>query len=120
MIRASEALALVAPQNHDQALGLKILAYVLRQPAAIIAHNAGAEARVVVDSIASGSGGWGYNAATNTFGDLFVAGIIDPLKVTRLALETALSVVSLMLNTHCLLTEEVEGAKAGVEAIPHP
>jgi chaperonin GroEL len=120
LIRASEALALVAPQNHDQELGLKVLANVLQQPAAIIARNAGAEARVVVNSIASGSGGWGYNAATNTFEDLFEAGIIDPLKVTRLALETALSVASLMLNTYCLLTEETEAAKSEHLAVSHP
>lgn len=119
LIRAAEALALVAPQNQDQQLGLKILANVLRQPALIIAQNAGAEAKVVVDTIASGIGGWGYNAATNTFEDLFEAGIIDPLKVTRLALETALSVSSLMLNTHCLLTEEVAEPKTGQLAVPY-
>jgi chaperonin GroEL len=88
--------------------GASVVARALEEPARIIAQNAGAEGSVVVQKIRTHQGAWGYNAATNTFEDLVAAGILDPAKVARTALQNAASVAALMLITEAIVTEKPE------------
>jgi chaperonin GroEL len=90
----------------DEKTGADILARALRMPCYYIAHNAGATANLVVSKVAEGKDGFGYNADTDTYEDLFAAGVIDPAKVTRIALQNAVSIAGLLLTTDCLVTEK--------------
>jgi chaperonin GroEL len=91
--------------NDDQEAGVKIVLRALEDPARQLALNAGAEASVVIDRVTSGTGGFGYNAATDEYGDLIQMGVIDPTKVTRHALQNAASVAGLILTTDCMIAE---------------
>jgi len=106
-IRAATALDGVK-LHHDQAAGLDIVRKALYEPAKQIAINAGQDGGVVVDKIKSGKGAFGYNAATEEFEDLIKAGILDPTKVTRVALQNAASVAGLMITTECAIAEKPE------------
>jgi chaperonin GroEL len=88
----------------------------LESPLRTIVENAGVEGSVVVQKVKEGKGDFGYNAATNKYENMFKAGIIDPTKVTRLALENAASIAALLLTTECVVAEEPEkeGAPAGM------
>ena len=102
--------------EHDQQAGVDIIRKALPEPARQIAINAGQDGGVIVDKIRSGKGNFGYNAATEEFEDLMKAGIIDPTKVTRVALQNAASVAGLMITTECAIAEKPErkwGAAAG-------
>ena len=90
----------------DEKTGADILAHALRMPCYWIAYNAGATANLVVNKVAEGSDGFGYNADTDAYEDLFAAGVIDPAKVTRIALQNATSIAGLLLTTDCLVTEK--------------
>jgi len=90
----------------DEATGAEILAKALRMPCYYIAYNAGATPNIVVNKVSEGKGGFGYNANTDTYEDLFKAGVIDPAKVTRIALQNAVSIAGLLLTTDCLVTEK--------------
>jgi len=90
----------------DEKTGAEILAKALRMPCYYIAANAGATANLVVNKVAEGTGGYGYNANTDTYEDLVAAGVIDPAKVTRIALQNAVSIAGLLLTTDCLVTEK--------------
>ena len=94
--------------EHDQAAGLDIVKKALFEPAKQIAINAGQDGGVVVDKIRSGKGAFGYNASTEEFEDLIKAGILDPTKVTRVALQNAASVAGLMITTECAIAEKPE------------
>ncbi|UCG59502.1 MAG: chaperonin GroEL, partial [Phycisphaerales bacterium] len=90
----------------DEQTGADILAKSLRMPCYYIAHNAGATPNLVTNKVAEGKGGFGYNANTDTYEDLITAGIIDPAKVARIALQNAVSIAGLLLTTDCLVTEK--------------
>ena len=100
----------------DEQTGAEIVAKALKMPCYYIAANSGATANLVVNKVIEGKGGFGYNADTDKYEDLFCAGVIDPVKVTRIALENSVSIAGLLLTTDCLVTEkpkEKEEAPAG-------
>jgi len=90
----------------DEKTGADIVARALTTPCYYIADNAGATGNIVVNKVQEGKGGFGYNADTDKYEDLLAAGVIDPAKVTRIALENAVSIASLLLTTDCLVTEK--------------
>jgi chaperonin GroEL len=94
--------------EHDQQAGVDIVRKALFEPAKQIAINAGQDGGVVVDKIRSGKGNFGFNASTEEFEDLMTAGILDPTKVTRVALQNAASVAGLMITTECAIAEKPE------------
>jgi chaperonin GroEL len=106
-IRAAKVLDGIKLE-HDQQAGVDIVRKALFEPAKQIAVNAGQDGGVVVDKIKTGKGNFGFNAATEEFEDLIAAGILDPTKVTRVALQNAASVAGLMITTECAITEKPE------------
>jgi chaperonin GroEL len=111
-IRAIKALDKVEVSNDDQATGVNIIRLSLESPLRTIVENAGGEGSVIVQKIKDEKGDFGFNAQTGTFEKLFAAGVIDPTKVTRLALENASSIASLLLTTECVVADEPEDEKA--------
>ncbi len=109
-IRAASCLDTLKLE-HDQQAGVDIIRKALPEPARQIAINAGQDGGVIVDKIRSGKGNFGYNAATEEFEDLMKAGILDPTKVTRVALHNAASVAGLMITTECAIAEKPEEKK---------
>jgi chaperonin GroEL len=105
LIRCIEAAKSVKLQG-DEKTGAEILARALKTPCYCIAYNAGATANLVVNKVAQGQGAYGYNADTDTYEDLVQAGVIDPAKVTRIALQNAVSIAGLLLTADCLITEK--------------
>jgi chaperonin GroEL len=105
LVRARSALRNLKAENHDQDAGIKIVLRALEEPLRQIVTNAGAEPSVVMDRVTEGSGAFGYNAASGEYGDLLEAGVIDPTKVTRNALQNAASVAGLILTTDCMIAE---------------
>jgi chaperonin GroEL len=95
----------------DQKLGVKVVMRAMEEPLRQIAKNAGAEGSVVIDKVKNGEGAFGYNAQTDTYEDLMEAGIMDPTKVVRFALQNAASVASLMLTTQAMIAEKPEEKK---------
>lgn len=118
LIRAITALDKIAVENEDQATGVNIVRASLESPLKTIVSNAGGEGAVVVQKVREGKGDFGYNARTNAFENLYEAGVIDPTKVTRLALENAASIASLLLTTECVIAEEKEEEKASGVGAP--
>ena len=92
----------------DQKLGVKVVMRAIEEPLRQIANNAGREGSVVIDKVKNGKGPFGYNAETDTYEDLIKAGVIDPTKVVRLALQNAASVASLMLTTQAMVADKPE------------
>lgn len=97
----------------DEKVGARILRRALEAPVRQIAENAGKDGSVVVEAVRKGTGAFGYNAATDTYEDLVVAGIIDPTKVTRFALQNAASIASMVLTTECVVTDIPEKKEKG-------
>jgi chaperonin GroEL len=116
-IRAIEALKNVAVDNEDQSTGVNIIRLALEAPLRTIAENAGQEGSVIVNKVREGKKDYGYNARDNKFEDFFAAGIIDPTKVSRLALENAASIAGLLLTTEAVVSEIPEEKEA--PAMPH-
>lgn len=116
LIRAISALDNIAVENEDQATGVNIVRASLEAPLKTIVSNAGEEGAVIVQKVKEGKGDFGYNARTAKFEDLYQAGVIDPTKVTRLALENAASIASLLLTTECVIAEEKEEEKPAMGA----
>ena len=112
LIRAAKVLDSIKASNEDEARGVKIIREALSVPSKKIADNAGVEGSVVVEKISDGKGNFGFNADTLEYEDLVKAGIIDPTKVTRSALQNAASIASMMLTTECLVTDKPEKEKA--------
>jgi len=113
LIRALKGLKEIKVKG-DEKTGLAILKRALEEPLRQIAHNAGQDGAVVVDQVKKNSGGYGYNAAKDKYEDLFEAGIVDPTKVVRLALENAASAAAMLLTTEAVVTEKVdEKGKSG-------
>jgi len=102
----------------DEKTGADIIAHALRMPCYYIAENAGAVGNLVVNKVAQGQGGFGYNADKDVFENLLETGIVDPLKVTRVALQNAASVAGLLLTTDCVVTEKPKDKKKGAPAAP--
>jgi chaperonin GroEL len=117
LIRAIESLDKVKTDNEDQAIGVNIIRVALESPLRTIVENAGGEGSVIVQKIREGKNDFGYNAATDTFENMFKAGVIDPTKVTRLALENAASIAALLLTTEAVVAENPEDEK-GMPAMP--
>lgn len=105
LIRAKKALVGLQGDNNDQNVGIMIVSAAIEEPLIQIAKNANAQYQVVINSILSGEGNYGYNAASDTYGDMLEMGVIDPTKVTRTALQNAASVAGLMLTTECMIAE---------------
>ncbi len=105
LVRASTALESLKGANDDQTVGINILRRAIQEPLRMIVRNCGEEASVVLNKVREGKGNFGYNASNNTFGDMLEAGIIDPAKVTRLALQNAASVAGLLLTTEAMIAE---------------
>jgi chaperonin GroEL len=105
LVRVQKALDKLETTNEDQAVGVKILARSIEEPLRQIVENAGEDAAVVLNRVKEGKGSFGYNAATGEFGDLIEQGILDPTKVTRLALQNAASVSGLLLTTEVMIAE---------------
>ena len=116
-IRATEALKNVKVDNDDQATGVNIIRLALEAPLRTISENAGQEGSVIVNKVREGKGDFGYNARDNKFETFFNAGIIDPTKVARLALENAASIAGLLLTTEAVVSEIPEEKEA--PAMPH-
>jgi chaperonin GroEL len=112
LVRAIEALDSVKVENDDQKTGVNIVRQALETPLRTIVANAGVEGSVIVNKVKEGEKDFGYNARLNKFENMFEAGIIDPTKVTRLALENAASIAGLLLTTECVIAEEPEESKA--------
>ena len=105
LIRARSAIDNIKVANDEQRIGVNILKRALEEPLRQIVNNAGEEASVILNSVADGKGNYGYNAATNEFGDLIEMGILDPTKVVRSALQNAASVAGLLLTTEAMVAE---------------
>jgi chaperonin GroEL len=116
-LRAVDALKNVQVDNEDQATGVNIVRLALESPLRIIAENAGQEGSVIVNKVRDGKKDYGYNAHANKFENFFEAGIIDPTKVARLALENAASIAGLLLTTEAVVSEIPEEKEA--PAMPH-
>ena len=105
LIRATKALEKLEGANEDQTVGVRILARSIEEPLRQIVENAGEDAAVVLNNVKAGKGPYGYNAATGEYGDMLDFGILDPAKVTRLALQNAASVAGLLLTTEVMIAE---------------
>jgi len=105
-IRALKALDKLEGDNEDQNAGIRILRRAVEEPLRQIVSNAGEEASVILNKVAAGKGNYGFNAATGEYGDMVEQGIIDPTKVTRLALQNASSVSGLLLTTEAMIAEQ--------------
>jgi chaperonin GroEL len=105
LVRAQKALLNLEGANEDQTIGIKILARAIEEPLRQIVENAGEDAAVILNRVKEGKGSFGYNAATGVFGDMIEAGILDPTKVTRLALQNSASVSGLLLTTEVMIAE---------------
>ena len=104
-IRATKALEKLKGDNEDETTGIHIVKRAIEEPLRQIVANAGGEGSVVVNKVKEGKGAFGYNARTDEYEDMFKAGIIDPTKVARVALENAASVASMFLTTECVLAD---------------
>jgi chaperonin GroEL len=107
-IRAIAALDGMKGENDDQTTGIQIVRRAIEEPLRQIVANAGGEGSVVVNKVKEGEGNFGYNARDDRYEDMLAAGIIDPTKVSRVALENAASIASMFLTTECVLAEKKE------------
>jgi chaperonin GroEL len=104
-VRVQKLLDKLSGANEDQNVGIRILARAIEEPLRLIVQNAGEDGSVVLAKVREGKGSFGYNAATGEYGDLIEMGILDPTKVTRLALQNAASVAGLLLTTEVMVAE---------------
>lgn len=117
-IRAQKALEGLKGENEDEQTGIEIVRRAIEEPLRQIVSNAGKEGAVVVDKVRNGEGDYGYNARKDVYENLFEAGVVDPAKVTRVALENAASVASMFLTTECVIVDHPEEHPA--PAMPNP
>ena len=111
-IRAAEAIKNLKGDNEDETTGIHIVARAIEEPLRQIAANAGLEGSVIINKIRENKGDFGYNARTDEYVNMFEAGVIDPTKVSRVALENAASVAGMFLTTECAIAEIPEPAAA--------
>ena len=107
LFRASKGLEQLEEQTQDpeEKLGVRLLRRALQEPIRQIAENAGKDGAVIASEVSKGEGGFGYNAATDTFEDLIIAGVVDPTKVVRVALESAVSAAAMLLTTEAIVAD---------------
>jgi chaperonin GroEL len=105
LIRALESIKDLKGQNSDQDAGISIAARAMEEPLRQIVANAGADASVVLGKVREAKGNFGFNAATEQYGDMIKMGILDPTKVVRCALQNAASIAGLMITTEAIVTE---------------
>ena len=117
-IRTIPALDKMVGDNDDETTGIAIVKRALEEPLRQIVANAGLEGSIIVNKVREGKEDYGYNARTDKYENLYAAGVIDPTKVTRVALENAASIAGLLLTTECVLSE-VKEDKASAPAMPH-
>jgi len=115
-IRAAETLKAMKGENEDETTGIHIVARAIEEPLRQIAANAGVEGSVIIQKIREGKGDFGYNARTDEYVNMFEAGVIDPTKVARVALENAASVAGMFLTTECAIADIPEPAPAAAPA----
>ncbi|MFZ6663228.1 chaperonin GroEL [Peijinzhouia sedimentorum] len=108
LLRAIDSLDKVKTHNEDEAIGVNIIRLALESPLRTIVQNAGAEGSVVINKVREGKGDYGYNAREDIYENLIAAGVIDPTMVTRMALENAASISSLLLTTECVVADDPE------------
>nr|VFK24219.1 MAG: chaperonin GroEL [Candidatus Kentron sp. MB]VFK30583.1 MAG: chaperonin GroEL [Candidatus Kentron sp. MB]VFK75311.1 MAG: chaperonin GroEL [Candidatus Kentron sp. MB] len=106
LIRSLDKIKDLKGDNHDQDVGIGIARRAIEEPLRQIAANAGAEASVVLNNVANGSGNYGFNAAKEEYGDMIDMGILDPAKVVRIALQNASSIAGLMITTEAMVAEK--------------
>lgn len=111
-IRAIGSLNNLKTDNEDQKIGIDIVRRALEEPLRQIVENAGKEGSVVVNAVKEGKGNFGYNARTETYEDMILAGVVDPTKVARVAIENAASIAGMLLTTECVLSEIKEETPA--------
>ena len=105
LIRAAQKLDAVKPENEDEKLGIEIIRRAVEEPLRMIVETAGLEGSVVVNEVKNGKADYGYNARAEKYENLFKSGVIDPAKVTRVALENAASIAGMLLTTECVLCD---------------
>jgi len=106
LVRALTKIKGMTGSNHDQDVGIAIALRAMEEPLRQIVTNAGDEASVVLHNVADGEGNYGYNASSGEYGDMVAMGILDPTKVTRIALQNACSVAGLMITTEAMVADE--------------
>ena len=112
VLRKAKSVEVKLELDGDQQYGVNIIRRALEEPLRQIAGNAGAEGAVVVNRVREGTGAYGYNAASGVYEDLVEAGVVDPTKVLRVALQNAASVSSLMLTTEVMIAERSKSSAA--------
>jgi chaperonin GroEL len=113
LVRTINAIKNMKGENEDETIGIQIVKKALEAPLRTIANNAGVEGSVVLQRVMNSRGDTGYNARTDKFEDLKKAGVIDPTKVTRIALENAVSIASMVLTTECVINDKPEPETGG-------
>jgi chaperonin GroEL len=108
LIRAGESLETLKGENEDETTGIAIVKRAIEEPLRQIVANAGGEGAVIVQKVREGKDDFGYNARTEVFQDLYAAGVIDPTKVTRIAIENAASIAAMLLTTECVIADQPE------------
>ncbi len=117
-IRAIDSIKDLKGENEDQTTGIAIITRALEEPLRQIVENAGSEGSVVVNKVKEGKDDFGFNARTEVYENLIKAGVIDPTKVARIALENAASIAGMLLTTECVLSEHKEENAAAAPAMP--
>jgi chaperonin GroEL len=118
LLRARSALEGLYTGSLAQDAGIKIVRRALEEPLRQIVVNAGQEPSIVLERVLAGAGNFGYNVATDAYGDLVGMGVIDPTKVTRLGLQNAASIASLILTTDCVIVESPKRKQERGESLP--
>ena len=118
-IRAIDALEGMKGDNEDETTGIEIVKRAIEEPLRQIVANAGKEGAVIVQKVKEGKGDFGYNARTGEYQNFFESGVIDPAKVTRVALENAASIAGMFLTTECVIADKKEENPAA-PALPNP
>lgn len=111
-VRATDALKELKGENEDETTGIRIIAKAIEEPLRQIAANAGLEGSVIINKVREGKGDFGFNARSEEYVNMFEAGVIDPTKVARVALENAASVAGMFLTTECVVSDIPEPASA--------
>jgi len=118
LVRVAEKISHILGQNEDQNVGIRVALRAMEAPLRQIVSNSGEEPSVVTNNVKDGQGNYGYNAATDEYGDMIKFGILDPTKVTRSALQYASSVAGLMITTECMVTDLPKEDKSDISSTP--
>ncbi len=117
LLRAIEGIDKIKTLNEDEATGVAIVKRAAEEPLRQIIANSGQEGAVIVQEVKAGKNDFGYNARTEKFENLVKAGVVDPTKVTRIAVENAASIAAMLLTTECVIADQPEDA-SGAPAMP--